>query len=73
MSRLLYSHIVKYIVLEQAHLLYCATTTVQSRIRDKKLIQTLYVNVCNVKRNRTENMQIQPSQIMVILGYESGQ
>ena len=38
MSRLLYSHIFKYTVLEQANLLYCATATVQSRIRVKKLI-----------------------------------
>jgi hypothetical protein len=38
MSRLLYSHIFKYTVLEQVNLLYCATATVQSRIRDKKRI-----------------------------------
>ena len=36
MSRLLSSHIVKHILLLlQANLLYCATATVQSRIRDK--------------------------------------
>jgi hypothetical protein len=38
MSRLLYSHIFKFTVLEQANLLYCATATAQSRIRHKKQI-----------------------------------
>jgi hypothetical protein len=45
MSRLLYSHIFKFTVLEQANLLCCAAATVQSRIRDKKRYK-LY----NVKR-----------------------
>jgi hypothetical protein len=27
-----------------------------------------YLNLSNVKRNRTANMQIRPSQVMVMLG-----
>jgi hypothetical protein len=66
MSRLLNCHIFKYTVLEQANLLYWATATVQSRIRDKKPLYKLYKQ--NRKRNRTAIMQIRPSQIMVMLG-----
>jgi hypothetical protein len=44
MLRLLNSRIFKYAVLEQANLVYCATATVQSRIRDKYKADTDFTN-----------------------------
>jgi hypothetical protein len=60
MSRLLYSHIFKYTVLEQANLLYCATATVQSCICDKKTIYNLYKQkiMLNITERRTADSAI---------------
>ena len=69
MSRLLYSHIFKFTVLEQANLLYCAVLQqLPSHAYVIKSRYKLYKQKDNVKRNRMANMQIRPSQIMVMLG-----
>jgi hypothetical protein len=62
MLRLLYSQIFKYTVLQQANLLYCATATVHAVMQCyKKPIKIKhFINI--------NNMQIQPSQIMAMLG-----